>query len=177
MLAKVIRRAPKVLISTRLGREGPIAVQCNTDAPLWSVSTRNAWESLVARRTLIAREHTVGACEQLVVGSQSLTPSLCKWRLPCSESETAKLWCVRLTCTWHKWPIISQGNMSKNNTESELFVLCFLVYWKIEPNSQAFSRIRQHVVYDLISKRSHLKCQKNKMWRHRQQFLRFYYNK
>ena len=58
-----------------------------------------------------------------------------------------------------------------------LFVLGFLVYWKIEPNSHAFSRIRQHVVYDLISKRSHLNCQKNKMWRHRQQFLRFYYNK
>ena len=25
-----------------------------------------------------------------------------------------------------------------------LFVLGFLVYWKIEPNSHAFSRIRQH---------------------------------
>ena len=44
-----------------------------------------------------------------------------------------------------------------------LFVLGFLVYWKIEPNSHAFSRIRQHVVYDLISKRSHLNCQNNKM--------------
>ena len=32
-----------------------------------------------------------------------------------------------------------------------LFVLGFLVYWKIEPNSDAFSRIRQHVVYDLSS--------------------------
>ena len=39
-----------------------------------------------------------------------------------------------------------------------LFVLGFLVYWQIEPNSQAFSRIRQHVVYDLISKWSHLRC-------------------
>ena len=41
-----------------------------------------------------------------------------------------------------------------------LFVLGFLAYWKIEPNSHAFSRIRQHVVYDLISERSHLNCQK-----------------
>ena len=41
-----------------------------------------------------------------------------------------------------------------------LFELGFLVYWKIEPNSYAFSPIRQHVVYDLISKRSHLNCQK-----------------
>ena len=55
-----------------------------------------------------------------------------------------------------------------------LFVLGFLVYWKIEPNSHAFSRIRQHLVYDLISKRSHLNCQKKKMLRHKQQFLRFY---
>ena len=55
-------------------------------------------------------------------------------------------------------------------------VLGFLVYWKIDPNSHAFSRIRQHVVYDLISRGSHLNCQK-KIWRHRQQFLRFYYNK
>ena len=54
-----------------------------------------------------------------------------------------------------------------------LFVLGFLVYWKIEPNSHEFSRIRQHVVYDLISKRSHLNCQKNKMWRDRQQFVGF----
>ena len=58
-----------------------------------------------------------------------------------------------------------------------LFVLGFLLYWKIEPNSHAFSRIRQQVVYDLISKRSHLNGQKSKMWRHRQQFLRFYFNK
>ena len=58
-----------------------------------------------------------------------------------------------------------------------LFVPGFLVYWKIEPNSHAISRIRQHVVYDLISKRSHLNCQNNKLWRQRQQFLRFYYNK
>ena len=43
-----------------------------------------------------------------------------------------------------------------------LFVLGFLVYLKIEPNSHAFSRIRQHVVYDLISKWSNLNCQKNK---------------
>ena len=34
-----------------------------------------------------------------------------------------------------------------------LFVLGFLVYWKIEANSHAFSGIRQHVIYDLISKR------------------------
>ena len=43
-----------------------------------------------------------------------------------------------------------------------LFVLGFLVYCKIEPNSYsyAFSRIRQHMVYDLISKWSHLNCEK-----------------
>ena len=44
-----------------------------------------------------------------------------------------------------------------------LFMLGFLVYWKIEPNSHAFSHIRQHLVHDLISKWSHLNCQKNKM--------------
>ena len=43
-----------------------------------------------------------------------------------------------------------------------LFVFSFLVYWKIKQNSHAFSRIRQHVVYDLISKRSHLNCKKTK---------------
>ena len=43
-----------------------------------------------------------------------------------------------------------------------LFVLGFLVYWKIEPNSHAFSRIRQHVVNDLISKRSHQIVKKTK---------------
>ena len=43
-----------------------------------------------------------------------------------------------------------------------LFVPGFLVYWKIEPNSHAFSRIRQHVFYDLISKRSHQNYQKTK---------------
>ena len=43
-----------------------------------------------------------------------------------------------------------------------LSVLGFLVYWKIETNSHAFSRIRQHVVYDLNSKRSHLNYKKNK---------------
>ena len=43
-----------------------------------------------------------------------------------------------------------------------LFVLGFLVYWKIEPNSHTFSRIRQHVVYNLISKQSHLNCKKKK---------------
>ena len=37
-----------------------------------------------------------------------------------------------------------------------LFVLGFLVYWEIQPNSHAFSSIRQHVVYDLILKWSHL---------------------
>ena len=41
-----------------------------------------------------------------------------------------------------------------------LFVLGFLVNWKIEPNSHTFSRIRQHMVYDLISKRSHQNCKK-----------------
>ena len=57
------------------------------------------------------------------------------------------------------------------------FVFGFLVDWKIEPNSLAFSRLRQPLVYDLITKWSRERCQKNKMWRQRQQFLRFYYNK
>ena len=58
-----------------------------------------------------------------------------------------------------------------------LFVLGFLIDWKIESNSWAFSRLRQHLAYDLITKRSHQSCQKNKMWRQRQQFLMFYFNK
>ena len=44
-----------------------------------------------------------------------------------------------------------------------LFVFAFLVYWKIEPNSHAFSRLRQHLVYNLITKQSRQSCQKIKM--------------
>ena len=53
-------------------------------------------------------------------------------------------------------------NSGIDDSRMLLFVLGFLVYWKIKPNSHAFSRIRQHVVYDLISKRSHVNCQKTK---------------
>ena len=58
-----------------------------------------------------------------------------------------------------------------------LFPFGFIVYCKIEPNSRAFSRLWQHLVYDLITKWSLQSCQKSKMWRQRQQFLKFYYTK
>ena len=44
-----------------------------------------------------------------------------------------------------------------------LLVFGFLVYWKFEPNSGAFPRLRQHLVYDLITKRSRQSSQKTKM--------------
>ena len=43
-------------------------------------------------------------------------------------------------------------------------------------NLTKFSRLWQHLVYDLITNRSRQSCQKNKMWRQKL-FLRFYYNK
>ena len=41
-----------------------------------------------------------------------------------------------------------------------LFVFDFLVYWKIVPNSRAFSCLRQHLAYDMITKQSRQSCQK-----------------
>ena len=43
-----------------------------------------------------------------------------------------------------------------------LFVFVFLVCWKIAPNSRAFSRLGQHLAYDLITKLSRQSCQKTK---------------
>ena len=43
-----------------------------------------------------------------------------------------------------------------------LFVFGFLVYWKIAPISRAFSRLRQHLVYFVITKRSRHCCEKTK---------------
>ena len=54
-----------------------------------------------------------------------------------------------------------------------LFVFDFLVYWNIEPNYRAFSCLRQHLVYDILTKRSRQSSQKNKIWCQRNQFLRF----
>ena len=44
-----------------------------------------------------------------------------------------------------------------------LSVFNFLVYWKIEPNSCAFSCLRQHLVYDMLTKWLRQSCHKNKM--------------
>ena len=52
--------------------------------------------------------------------------------------------------------------MTLHNSGIDYSRVLLFVYWKIEPNSHAFSRVRQHVVYDLISKRYHLNCQKTK---------------
>ena len=38
-----------------------------------------------------------------------------------------------------------------------LFLFGFLVYWKIEPNSRAFSRLRQHLVTSKRSRQSYQK--------------------
>ena len=94
---------------------------------------------------------------------QSMNGIVCWYNLLCFEINMTK-----------KSNLMILDNSGIDYSRMLLFVLGFLVYCKIEPNSHAFSRIRQHVVYDLISKRSHQNCQKNKI---RQQFLMFYYNK
>ena len=45
------------------------------------------------------------------------------------------------------------GNSSIDYSQMLLFMFGSLVHWKIEPNSRAFSRFRQHLVYDLITNR------------------------
>ena len=68
-------------------------------------------------------------------------------------------------------------NSGIDYAEILLFVFGFLVYCNIEPNSRYFSCLRQHLVYDMLTKRSRQSSQKNKMWYQRKQFLKFYYNK
>ena len=80
---------------------------------------------------------------------QSMNGIICWYNLLCFENNMTK-----------KSNLMVLDNSGIDYSRMLLFVLGFLVYWKIEPNSHAFSRIRQHVVYDLISKRSHLNCQK-----------------
>ena len=96
---------------------------------------------------------------------QSMNGIVCWYNLLCFENNMPT-----------QKELIIRDNSGIDYSWMLLFVLGFLVYWKIEPNSHVFSHIRQHVVYDLISKRSHLNCKKKKMWCHRQ-FLRLYYNK
>ena len=80
---------------------------------------------------------------------QSINGIVCWYNLLCFENNMTK-----------KSNLMILDNSGIYCSRMLLFVFGFLVYWKIEPNSHAFSRIRQHVVYDLISKRSHLNCQK-----------------
>ena len=98
-----------------------------------------------------------------------------EWYRPTMVSSVDTICCVS-KIIWQK-KLMILDNSGIDYSRMLLFAPDFLVYWKVEPNSHAFSRIRQHVVYDLISKRSHQNYKKKKMWRHRQQFLRFYYNK
>ena len=49
-------------------------------------------------------------------------------------------------------------NSGIDYSRMSLFVFCFIVYREIEPNSCAFSCLRQHLVYDLITKRSRQSC-------------------
>ena len=93
---------------------------------------------------------------------QSMNGIVCWYNLLCFENNMTK-----------KSNLMILDNSGIAYSRMLLFVLLFLVYCKIEPNFHAFSRFLQHVIYDLISKRSHLNCQRNKMWRHRRQFLRF----
>ena len=112
----------------------------------------------------VARQDCMGTTSDLIHVDtiQSMNGIVCWYNLLCFKNNMTK-----------KSNLMILDNSGIDYSRMLLFVLGFLVYWKIEPNSHAFSRTRQHVVYDLISKRSHLNCQK-KMWRHRQQFLRFY---
>ena len=54
-----------------------------------------------------------------------------------------------------------------------LFVLDFLVYWKIERILEPLTTPGLRLYYKPVTS----KLSKNKMSRHRQQFLMFYYNK
>ena len=86
--------------------------------------------------------------------------------------------CYVCKITWQKISnLMILDNFGIDYSRMLLFVFGFLVYWKIEPNSRALSRLRQHLVYALITKRSRQSCQKSKMWRQRTQFFRLYYNK
>ena len=73
---------------------------------------------------------------------QSMNSIVCWYNLLCFE------------IIWQKKSnLMILDNSAIDYSRMLLFVLGFLVYWKIEPNSLTFTRIRQHVVYDLISKR------------------------
>ena len=84
---------------------------------------------------------------------QPMNGTVCWYNFLCFENNMTK-----------KSNLMILDNSGINYSRMLLFVLGFLVYCKIEPNSHAFSRIWQHVIYDSISKRSHLNCQKNKMF-------------
>ena len=52
-------------------------------------------------------------------------------------------------------------NTGINYSRMLLFVFGFLVYFKFEPTSRALSLLRQHLVHDLVTRRSRQHCQKN----------------
>ena len=69
--------------------------------------------------------------------------------------------------------------MIHDNSGIELFKNVIIRAWFscLLENWIKFLHLWQHMFYDLITNRSRQSCQKNKMWRQRQQFLWFYYNK
>ena len=64
-------------------------------------------------------------------------------------------WLASFVDTIYVWKIIWQkirnlmilDNSGVDYSRMLLFVFGFRVYWKIEPNSRAFSRLRQHLLY------------------------------
>ena len=70
------------------------------------------------------------------------------------DIDYSRMWIIYITI--HRWIIIY------DYSRMLLFMFGFPVYWKIEPNSRAFSHLRQHLVYDFITKRSRQSCQKKR---------------
>ena len=84
---------------------------------------------------------------------QSMNGIVCWYNLSCLEKKYDK----KIS------NLMILENSGIDYSQMLLFLFGFLVYWKIELNSRAFSRLRQHLVYDFITNRSGQSCQKNKM--------------
>ena len=81
-------------------------------------------------------------CTTFVDMMQSMNGIVCWYNLLCLENNMTKINLMML------------DNSGIDYLRMLLFVFGFLGYWKIEPNSCAFSRLRQHLVFNLVTKRS-----------------------
>ena len=93
---------------------------------------------------------------------QSMNGIVCWYNLLCFENNMTKK---------SNLMILDNSGRLFTNVIIRAWFSCLLENWT------KLSRLWQHLVYDLITNRSRQTCQKNKMWRQRQQFLRFYNNK